>query len=271
MKIVIFTHMTNPEERMDPWKEALACYEYFSDEVVIVGDDWPTEFKWDYIGKVFQEGFDKSYGDWVINLPTDMIFHENDLEKLKTYLIKYNDHPAVVFPKFKFFSYKKCEFKTFDTLAINKSKYPDVKFNGGGDLCLATLNGKILDQTNVPIVNVPIWNYDTTFRTKEIIMEDRARFARAWFREFNNWDDRGGETSDEAYEEWLKMVKFRLPNHLIKKQISEHPKFIQNKLKNLRKEQFGYDCFGLIHEYKPKIFNYFNYMKTKIKYPMIKI
>ena len=102
-------------------------------------------------------------------------------------------------------------------------------------------------------------------------MEDRARFARAWFREFNNWDDRGGETPDEAYEEWLKMVKFRLPNHLIKKQISEHPKFIQNKLTNLRKEQFGYDCFGLIHEYKPKFFNYFNFMKTKIKYPMIKI
>ena len=67
------------------------------------------------------------------------------------------------------------------------------------------------------------------------------------------------------------MVKFRLPNHLIKKQISEHPKFIQNKLTNLRKEQFGYDCFGLIDEYKPKYFNYFNFMKTKIKYPMIKI
>ena len=50
---------------------------------MIVGDDWPIEFKWDYIGKVFQEGFDKSYGDWVINLPTDMIFHENDLENLK--------------------------------------------------------------------------------------------------------------------------------------------------------------------------------------------
>ena len=56
MNISIFTSMTNPELRMDPWKEALACYEYFSDEIVIVGDDWPTEFKWDYIGKVFQRG-----------------------------------------------------------------------------------------------------------------------------------------------------------------------------------------------------------------------
>ena len=46
MKIAIFTHMTNPEERMDPWKEALKCYEYFCDEVVTVGENWPYEFDW---------------------------------------------------------------------------------------------------------------------------------------------------------------------------------------------------------------------------------
>ena len=27
MKISIFTSMTNPEERQDPWKEAIQCYE----------------------------------------------------------------------------------------------------------------------------------------------------------------------------------------------------------------------------------------------------
>ena len=44
---------------MDPWKEALSCFEYFADEIIIVGKEWPYEFKWDYIGKVFQEGFEK--------------------------------------------------------------------------------------------------------------------------------------------------------------------------------------------------------------------
>ena len=29
MKISIFTTMTNPDERMDPWKEALNCYKDF--------------------------------------------------------------------------------------------------------------------------------------------------------------------------------------------------------------------------------------------------
>ena len=31
--------MTNPEERNDPWREALDCYQYFADEVVVVGED----------------------------------------------------------------------------------------------------------------------------------------------------------------------------------------------------------------------------------------
>ena len=37
MKVSIFTTMTNPEERMDPWKEALNCYESIADEVIVVG------------------------------------------------------------------------------------------------------------------------------------------------------------------------------------------------------------------------------------------
>ena len=53
-KLSIFTTMTNPSERNDPWKEALNCYEDLADEVIIVGEDWPYEFRWDHIGKTFQ-------------------------------------------------------------------------------------------------------------------------------------------------------------------------------------------------------------------------
>ena len=67
MKISIFTTMTNPQKRMDPYKEALKCYEDFADEVIIVGENWPEEFSFDYIGKTFQEGFDLCKGDWVIS------------------------------------------------------------------------------------------------------------------------------------------------------------------------------------------------------------
>ena len=51
--------MTNPEERQDPWKEALNCYEDFADEVITVGEDWPEEF---FMG-LYRTNFSKRVGN----------------------------------------------------------------------------------------------------------------------------------------------------------------------------------------------------------------
>ena len=88
MNLSIFTSMTNPEERMDPWKEAMSCYGDLADEVIITGEDWPENFKWDHIGKVFHEGFEKSTGDWGIRMDIDYLFHENDFEYIRDFLKK---------------------------------------------------------------------------------------------------------------------------------------------------------------------------------------
>ena len=53
----IFTSMTDPENRNDPWREALYFYYYFADEVQIVGQNC-EEFMG--LGKVFQEGFENA-------------------------------------------------------------------------------------------------------------------------------------------------------------------------------------------------------------------
>ena len=123
----------------------------------------------------------------------------------------------------------------------------------------------------MPIVNIPIWNYDTTFRTKEIIAEDRARFARAWFRHFNDWGDRGGPEPIEAFDAWLNMVKERLPKHISKMETEKHPKFIQDALFNLKEEQFGYNCFGLLNKLSRNPMVYFDFLKLKMKFPNIKL
>ena len=88
MKVSIFTTMTNPQKRMDPYIEALKCYEDFADEVIIVGKNWPEEFSFDYIGKTFQEGFDLCTGDWVIRMDIDTFFHQNDKDKLYKILLR---------------------------------------------------------------------------------------------------------------------------------------------------------------------------------------
>ena len=245
MKLSIATHMTNPEERMDPWKEALKCYEYYSDNIVKVGEDWEEEFTWKKIGQTFQEGFDKSDGDWVLNISLDMFLRKTDKDKLLSYLNYYSDEPAIALPKVKFYDPYRYQIMNFETVFLNKKNYKNIKLNGGGDLCLPTLNGVVLDVPKIKYLNIPLFNYDTTFRTKEVIAHDRGRFARAWYREFNSYGDRGGGTNEEAFNAWFEMVSKRYKNHTNKFEINKHPEFIVEKLKNLKEDQFGYNLFGL--------------------------
>ncbi len=247
MNLSIFTHMTNPEERMDPWKECLDCYSFFSDDVFSVGGEWEEEFTWSKIGKVFHEGFEKAEGDWVLNIALDMFLHEKDKDRLLNYLEMYKEEPALALPKVKFYDPYRYQISNFETLLLNKRKYKDIKLNGGRDLCIPTLNGKILEVPNVKFIDIPLFNYDTTFRTKKIIAYDRGRFARAWFREFNTYGDRGGGTPEKAFEAWFSGVTERYKNHTSKFDIDSHPVFIKDKLKSLKKGQFGFDLFGLIN------------------------
>ena len=245
MKISIFTTMTNPEERMDPWKEATNCYEEFADEVIITGKDWPYEFTWDHIGKTFHEGFEKTSGEWAIRMDLDYFFHEKHINILRDKLKKYNEYPAVSFPQYQIFTPERYQVKTKLCIAINKKKYPNIKLNGGGDLCDPTLNGKQIKHSDVPFVNIPVWQYDSVFRTKEVISDDRARFARAWNRYFNNWEERGGPTPPEAFDAWFKMIEERYKKHVHKLKIRQHPVYIQEKLLTLSENTFGYNLFGL--------------------------
>jgi len=263
MKLSVFTSMTNPESRNDPYKEAISCYEDFADELVIVGKDWPYEFKFDKIGKVFQEGFEKSTGDWVIRMDLDYFFHENDLHKIKKVLFQNNDSPAIAFPQYQFFTYDRYHVKTKICIAMNKKKFPHIVSNGGGDLCLPTLDGERIIPQSVPQAKIPVWQYDSMFRTKNIISKDRARFARAWHKQFNNWGDRGGGTEEEAFNAWFKMIENKYKKHVLRKNIDDHPKYIMEKLINLNEHQFGYDAFGLKKTTKRSFYNYLKGYKEK--------
>lgn len=237
--------MTNPEKRNDPWEEALECYNTLADEVIIVGEDWPENFSWDFIGKTFQRGLDQCNSDWAIRMDIDYFFHEKDFFKIRKALDKYNEFPMIAFPQYQFFSYDRYQIKTRIGLAINKKKFPNICLNGGGDLTLATLNGKLVKPKTIPNLFVPVYQYESLFRTKEILKHDRFRFAKAWFDYFGEYGGRGGESLDKAYEAWFQMVIERYPKHSFKTTINKHPKFIQDKLASLETDQFGHDMFGL--------------------------
>ena len=153
--------------------------------------------------------------------------------------------------------------KTKICLALNKKKFPNIKLNGGGDLVLPTLNGELIKVSDVPNINIPIYQYESTFRTKDIISEDRARFARAWFRQFGDYGNRGGGTSDLAYDAWFLMIQDRYRKHTFKMKLDNHPVFIKNRLKTVRKDEFGYDAFGLKNLIKREFIYYLKGYKDK--------
>jgi hypothetical protein len=263
--ISISTTMTNPEERMDPWKEAIRCYKDLADEVVILGEDWPNDFSWDYIGKKFHEGFIKAKGDWVIRMDLDYFFHEKDIEYIKNLLHKSKDYPAVAFPRHQYFTLDRFQVISYVCIAVNKKSFPDIKLNGGGDLCLPTLNGELINPKEMPLSKVPIWNYEMMFKTKKVIYDDRVRYAKAWYDYFNEWGVFGGGTKEQAYDAWFKLIKERYPKHINRSGLQDHPKYITSSLETLRPEQFGFDCFGLKDkvkfdkkEYIKKYINVFN-------------
>ena len=264
MKVSIFTTMTNPQKRMDPYIEALKCYEDFADEVIIVGKNWPEEFSFDYIGKTFQEGFDLCTGDWVIRMDIDTFFHQNDKDKLYKILLRNKYSPGIAFPKFQIFTPDRFDIKAKMCIAFNKKNYSKIKLNGGGDLCDPTLDGNLLNQYNLPNERMPIWNYDSVFKTKEIISADRARFARAWKSYFDNWGNRGGGSEDEAFKAWFMMIEDRYKKHTLKLKIHNHPKYIIEKIKNLEEKQFGYDAFGLKNNIKRSPIDYLKNYKNYI-------
>lgn len=264
----IFTTMTNPDDRNDPWKEALNCYEELADEVIVVGKNWPYEFSWDEIGKTFQEGLDKSSSDWVIRMDIDYFFHEKDFDKIRNALEKFKNYPALAFPQYQFFTPDRYQIKTRICIAFNKRLFPQIKLNGGGDLTLATINNELINPKLVPNIKAPIYQYDSLFRTKEIIAADRGRFARAWGKYFGTFDDRGGSTNEEAYNAWYEMVLERYPKHTFKIDIKNHPKFIVNKLQNIESNQFGFDLFGLKNNSQMPLINYFKGYREKYINPI---
>jgi len=245
MKISIHTTMTDPDQRMDPWKEALACYDELADEVIITGEDWPEEFSWDYIGKTFNDGLQKTTGDWAIRMDLDYFFHEKDIAYIREFIEKNNDAIAIAFPKRQFFTPDRYQLQSKVCIAVNRRKYPDIKLNGGGDLCFPTLDNILIDVNKIPLCKAPIWNYDMMFKTKKIIETERLRFGRAWFAYFNEWGIFGGNSKEEAFDAWFYWVAKKYKKHVFNIKFHKHPKYIQKKLSELDVNQFGYNCFGL--------------------------
>lgn len=273
MKLSIFTTVSNPDGRGDNWKDALNCYLELADEVVAVDGDftngqvedhgslkfvnhrWPKEFDWAFIGQQFQRGYEAATGDWVIHADLDFVFHEKDFATIRAAMEAHPDAPALSFYKHQFILPDRYNLKSRLVIMVNKGKFGDrIRFDSGGDLCQPSLDGKELKPDDVPEIRVPFYNYEKLTKTKPQIQDDAARMERAYYRHFGkqlySTSERG------AYEGLIEMMvgRFNKPQKEIP--LSEHPKFVQDTIRNLSPDQWGFNGFGLLP--------YNNYQKGEI-------
>lgn len=251
MKISSFITMTRPRERGDLYEQCKASAHGFSDEVVIVDGNrtWPLEFFWQTIALHFQKGYDAASGDWVIHLDTDYIFHEKDYAAIRKACEDNPNAPALTFYKHQFILPDRYNLKSRLVLAVNKGKYGSrIKFDGGGqgDLCQPSLDGRYIDPSSVPEARVPFWNYEKLIKTRKQLADDAGRMDRAYYRQFGRYQFSEDGSDEQAFTGHIKMLvgRFKKPQKHIP--LSDHPKVMQQVIRDLTPEQWGYSGFGYL-------------------------
>lgn len=264
MALSIFTTLSHAMKRGDNHLGALSCYNDLADEVIVVdggmtdvyflknglaiNSPWPREFKWPFIGQQFTKGYQACTGDFVLHMDLDFIFHEKDFGKIRQALKDYPTAPAISFYKWQFIQPDRYNLKSRLLLAVNKKVYGDrIKFDGGGesDLCQPSLDGKLIGLDETPQSGVAFWNYEHILKTKKQVKDDIGRMDRAYYRHYGRWLYSQDGTEESAFEGWCNMVKGRNAKPSKRIKLSEHPKYVQETIKNLRPEQFGYNGWGM--------------------------
>ena len=268
MKLSIFTTITKPHGRGDNSADAIECYHDLADEVILVdggmpsymdntrthdsqpplnkiefvNNQWPQEFNWPFIGQQFQRGYEACTGDWVIHADIDFIFHEQDFAAIRKAMEDNPDAPALSFYKYQFILPDRYNLKSRLVLAVNKGKYGDrIRFDSGGDLCQPSLDGKYISPDDVPETGVPFYNYEKLSKTKEQIKDDVERMDRAYHRHFKRWLYSEEGRSGQAYNGWIRMATGRFTKPQKHIAITDHPKYIQKAILNLRPDQWGFN------------------------------
>lgn len=264
LKLSIFTTVTDPTRRGDNVRPALQCYEDLADEVVIVDGsirgfkvtkhvgkkvnifhEWPKEFDWQFFGEQFQRGYDACTGDWVIKADLDYIFHEEDFINIRHAIERENSFAAMSMYKYQFLIPDRYNLKSRLVNVVNKGKFGSrIKFNGGGDLCQVTLDGKLLAPDYIPESKIPFYNYEKILKTKEQITDDVGRMERAYSRHFGHTQYKSSESN--YFEKWYEAQKGKFNKPQLPLEFDLHPKYIKDTIRNLKPENFGWNGFGLV-------------------------
>lgn len=277
MKLSVILLTANPTEKQYAWKEAFASYCALADEVIVVnGGKEPIVFPdtklrtiikpdpevwtWSEHAKNLNLGLDEATGDWIIKVDIDWIFHERNLHKIRQ---KLNSSEAQKFPvatmqKYTFYPFRRYIQKGQIPMIINAKFKDKIRFGKDlteyTDLTYPIYWGGNYDESGVPTGKLVkekdwgktgelFWNFDYTFATLEMMKKKWVRMSKSHKEYFGTTD--WGETEEEALKQFITKQQAKHGQSLDIMDSAELPKYIRQRISDLKPEEFGHSAWGL--------------------------
>lgn len=260
MKLSIITTFSN--NRQEAWKEALDNYCELADEVVVVYDkgdsyvqgylstlpkvkavalDWPFEYDWSEFPRHFNQALALATGDWVIKLDIDLFIHEDNFKELRSRLEECKSRVASLHKVSVYGDHYYSKGNVVNCLRREvKDNERILQFGGvigeGNDDLVGIVEVEYVEGKHVPMGRVPtdvyrtgvnFWNFDYSFKSKEIAHRDFARMARAYKRYFKK--DIFGKDDEDAIRIYEAQRVDRTRRAINKLEPSMLPKHIRDK------------------------------------------
>jgi len=281
MNISAHVNITNPEKMGYPYLESIKSFANFCDEVIVVdggstdgslekikeipkvkiieGKKWGYDFEWKTMPKNLQIGLEACQGKWVIKFDIDYIFHEKDVKQFKEELAKCH-LVAAELEKFNSVLVNKFFSKNFYPFILNRKDFKNAGYGfgravggayGASFLFPIVINNRMKDGLNsgefirmgnmrIHRLKIPMYCYDFTFMTKEQVIDQRYRFENSLARHLG----RKEMSKEYVFKKFKKMMKARYKLCKKEMKLEDHPVVIQEKVKNITPDMFGYNGWG---------------------------
>ena len=234
---------------------------------VLQGRKWTQWYSWEILGINRNIGYEACRGDWAISFDADYVFHERCIPAFKKYLKGAMENPvppkAVSMQKYNFLTADRYYAKSKIPACVYKRGYPNLRYGLNHKTRSSFMFaidvkskkngiyiGEGIDQQPSMVFSgqAELWVYDYTFmdyNTCERITQ-RNQLAQEKFEQPSVPKRRRQHLIKGAMNFFQKMMYGRAEGydiHYVEK-LSHHPKYIQEKIKNLKKDMFGKRTFG---------------------------
>lgn len=237
---------------------------------IVKDEDTKWEYNWEFGRFIhnFNRGYQECKGDIAVCLDCDYVIHEDSLKKIKDSFKKMYDENIMYsqYCRMNFILADRYFYKKDRTLAVNKKKIKnenlDVRWGidlqnwgWGAEPVIyekmehGVIMGKLigLKYERLLINDIKIFNYSFVFRKEFKEQKFRYRMAeKNTFIKFDryknlNWPKTEDEVWNEVIYGCIKGLKNQKQYQI---SIEEHPKIIQDRIRNLKEDQQGYSLWG---------------------------